>query len=110
MKGLDEKYMEFFMIELIRAGCSLEKACRLLGMSIHQGRYLVEKQGCKVRDIKRCYSIRYKTPKALAAAHRLLVSGATGEEVAMITGLNVDQICYFDKFGCWMQGEEDTLV
>ncbi len=104
---IERGHREFFLLQLVRAGCRLKNACRILGFTIHQGRYVLEKRGLSVRKLRRYYNVRYVTPKALDAAHRLLAAGATCEEIAMVTGLTAEQICFLDRFGTWVEGEQD---
>jgi hypothetical protein len=108
---MDMIQREYFLIELIRGGCSLRNGCRLVGMTVHQGRYILKKRQTSVKQLKQYHRMRNVTSNTLDAAHRLLAAGATGEEVAMITGITVNQICHLDrKYGYWLEGMEHVIA
>ena len=108
--NVDQNCRENFLIELVRAGCSLTRACSLLGLTIHQGRYALEKRGTSVRKLKQYRRTKRVSQDAVDTAHRLLAAGATGLEVALLTGLSVDQICSLDTYGYWVEGMPDVFA
>ncbi len=108
--NINRSHLEYLLIDLIRAGCAMQRACDMLGISYHQGRYIIEKRQTSVRKLRRYRRLRSVTNEVLDNAHRLLASGATADEVAMLTGLTVNQICELDRFGYWVEGLEDALM
>ncbi len=107
---IDRHHLEYFLIDLIRAGCALQRGCDMLGISYHQGRYILEKRQTSVRKLRRYRRLRSITKEVLDNAHALLATGATADEIAMLTGLTVNQICQLDRFGYWVEGMEDALM
>jgi hypothetical protein len=89
---MDRKYQEFCLLELLKGGCRLRQACDLTGLTPAQGDYVLEKRKTTARDTRRYYRLKTVTKDAVRVAVELLSLGATGEEVAMITGLTVDQV------------------
>jgi len=108
--NIPQNRREEFLLELIQAGCSLTRACGMLGLTIHQGRYALEKRGTSVRKLKQYRRIKKVSQETVDMAHRLLAAGATGLEIAMLTGLSVDQICYLDTYGYWVEGVKDVFA
>ena len=89
---LNRKHQEFFVLELLKGGCKLTQACKLIGLTVNQGDYILEKRGTTARKMRRHYRLKTVTGDAVRTAADLLNREATGLEVAMITGLTVDQM------------------
>jgi hypothetical protein len=89
---LDKKQQEFLFFELLKSGCNMAEACKLTGLTLHQGDYILEKRGTTARQTRQHYRLKAPTQDAVRVAAHLLKRGATAEEIAMITGLTVDQM------------------
>jgi hypothetical protein len=89
---LNKKHQEFLLFELLKGACNLAEACTLTGLTLNQGEYILEKSGTTARGMRQHYKLKTATRDAVRVAADLLKRGATGEEVAMITGLTVDQM------------------